>query len=161
MIAPTLQTTAYILSPDRASVLLMHRNKWPGDVHYGKYLGLGGHVERDEDAVTCVEREVFEESGLRVTSMALRGIVTWTDFAGDGRDIMCFVFRVDAFEGEAHEGNEEGALEWVPLAALPDLSMWKSDHEWLPMVFDDDPRQFHGIMPYSNGEMLSWSYRRI
>jgi 8-oxo-dGTP diphosphatase len=29
------------------------------------------------------------------------------------------------------------------------------------MVFDDDPRTFHGVMPYQNGEMVSWSYRRV
>jgi 8-oxo-dGTP diphosphatase len=29
------------------------------------------------------------------------------------------------------------------------------------MVLDDDPRQFHGIMPYHEGEMVSWSYQRV
>ena len=30
-----------------------------------------------------------------------------------------------------------------------------------PDDFDDDSRQFHGIMPYENGAMRSWSYQRI
>jgi 8-oxo-dGTP diphosphatase len=58
-----MQTTAYILSPDRAAVLLIHRNKCPDDVHFGKYLGIGGHVEPDEDVVKCIRREVAEETG--------------------------------------------------------------------------------------------------
>jgi len=29
------------------------------------------------------------------------------------------------------------------------------------MVFDDDARVFHGVMPYRNGVMVSWSYQRL
>ena len=71
------------------------------------------------------------------------------------------MFLVDAFAGVAHEGNHEGTLEWVPLASLTSLPMWESDHEWLPMVFDGDPRCFHGVMPYQDGKMVSWTYHRV
>jgi 8-oxo-dGTP diphosphatase len=149
VLSTIMQTTAYILSPDRASVLLIHRNKCPDDVHYGKYLGIGGHVE------------VAEETGLNISRATMRGTVTWTGFGSKLVNITCFVFRVDAYDGVPHGGNEEGTLEWVPLADLRRVPLWDSDHEWLPMVFDDDARQFHGIMPYENGAMKSWSYQRI
>jgi 8-oxo-dGTP diphosphatase len=167
---PVIATIAYILSPDRSQVLLIHRDKRPDDVHFGKYLGLGGRVESDEDVVTGVCREIQEESGLVVDSPTLRGTVHWPGFGGadqanksghGGEGWFGFVFRVDAFTGTAHEGNAEGTLAWVPVAGLADVPMWDSDHHWLSMVFDDDPRQFHGIMPYENGAMLSWSYQRI
>jgi len=161
MISATLQTQAYIVSPDGHNVLLMHRNKSADDVHLGKYLGLGGHVEPDEDPFTCVKREVFEESGLVVESATLRGTVMWTGFGKRRQDLLCFMFRVDSFSGEPHEGNDEGTLEWVPLSDLADRPMWDSDHEWLPMIFDDDPRQFLGVMPYDGHEMLGWSYQRL
>ncbi|GAC1663536.1 MAG: hypothetical protein PVS3B3_35130 [Ktedonobacteraceae bacterium] len=57
-------------------------------------------------------------------------------------------------------GNHEGTLEWVPLDSILSLSLWPSDHNFLPMVFDADPRPFHGSMPFDNGEMVSWSYQR-
>jgi 8-oxo-dGTP diphosphatase len=181
---PVLATLAYILSPDRGQVLLIHRDKRPDDMHYGKYLGLGGRVEADEDVVTGVRREIQEESGLDAIDVVLRGTVHWPGFgeadqasksgeadqatksggadpaskSGDGW--FGFVFRVDSFAGTAHEGNAEGTLAWVPVTELTRLPMWESDHHWLPMVFDDDPRQFHGIMPYHQGTMLSWSYQR-
>ncbi|GIG60554.1 7,8-dihydro-8-oxoguanine triphosphatase [Longispora fulva] len=159
MISPRLQTTAYILSPDRRSVLLMRRDKYPQDIHFGKYMGLGGHVEAGEDPVTCIRREIAEESGLTAGDLTLRGTVMWTNFANT--DALCFMFRVDTFTGTHHGGNEEGTLEWVPLAEVRDKPMWDSDHEWLPMIFDDDQRQFHGVMPYDGYDMLSWSYQRI
>ncbi len=39
--------------------------------------------------------------------------------------------------------------------------MWEGDRFFLPLVFDDDPRIFHGLMPYENGRPLSWHYERL
>ena len=30
-----------------------------------------------------------------------------------------------------------------------------------PLVFDADPRAFHGVMPYRDGRMQSWSVSRV
>ncbi len=161
MLTPILATLVYVLSPDRSRVLMLHRNKRTDDIHFGKYNGLGGKVEPDEDVVSGAIREVYEESGLTVTAIALRGTVSWPGFGPGGQDWFGFVFRVDAFTGTPHDGGDEGTLEWTPVEALHLLPMWESDHEWLPMVLDDDPRTFHGVMPYQNGSMVSWSYRRV
>jgi len=160
VIAALLQTAVFVLSPDRTQVLLMHRDKWPDDVHFGKFLSLGGHVERDEDVLTCARREVYEESGLTATDLTLRGMVLWTGFGPRRDDVLCFMFRADAFTGTPHGGNEEGTLEWVPLDDLASRTMWDSDHLWLPMVFDDNPAPFHGVMPYDGLDMLRWSFQR-
>lgn len=90
----------------------------------------------------------------------LRGTVMWTGFGAKRRDYLCFVFRADTFTGTAHDGNEEGTLEWVPRNDLASRPMWDSDHLWLPMVFDDRCTPFYGVMPYDGHEMLSWSYQR-
>lgn len=161
MFTPITATVCYVLSPDRREVLLIHRNKRPDDIHYGKYLGLGGRIEADEDVVTAARREIKEESGLGAEALTLRGTVSWPGFGKNGQAWFGFVFRVDRYTGEQHSGNDEGTLEWVPLDRLAQVPMWPSDHEWLPMVFDDDPRQFHGHMPYHDGEMVSWTCSRI
>ena len=70
MFARTLFTLVYVVSAD---VLLMHRDKRPADVHFGKYVGLGGRMERDEDVVTGACREIQEESGLVARDLVLRG----------------------------------------------------------------------------------------
>lgn len=159
-LTPIIATLAYVLSPDGGSVLLLHRDKRPDDIHYGKHVGLGGRIERDEDVLTGVKREVHEESGLTARELSLRGTVSWPGFGKGGADWFGFVFRVDVFDGVAHEGNHEGTLTWVPRERLFDVPMWASDREWLPMVFDADPRPFHGVMPYRDDEMVSWSYLR-
>jgi 8-oxo-dGTP diphosphatase len=160
VIAPVLQTAVYVMSPDGKQVLLIYRHKEPDDVHFGKYLSLGGHVEPGEDVLTCARREVFEESGLTTDDLILRGTVLWTGFGNDRGDYLCFVFRADTFVGTTHDGNEEGTLEWVPINDLGSRSMWDSDHLWLPMVFDDVAKPFYGAMPYDRYEMLSWTFQR-
>ena len=160
MIPAILQTAVFVLSADRTRVLLMHRDKWAEDVHYGKYLSLGGHVEADEDVLTCARREVFEESGLTVTDLALRGTVMWTGFGPRRQDLLCFMFRADTFTGTPHGGNDEGTLEWVPLDALDTRPMWDSDPLWLPLVFDADPRPFYAVIPYDGDRMVSASIQR-
>ncbi len=158
---PVLATLGYILSPDGKQVLMIHRNKRLDDLHYGKYNGLGGKLEANEDVVSGLQREVLEESGLVVDQAVLRGTVSWPGFGKNGEDWFGFIFRIEGWHGEALTGNHEGTLEWVPLDSILSLSLWPSDRNFLPMVFDADPRPFHGSMPFHNGEMVSWSYQRI
>jgi 8-oxo-dGTP diphosphatase len=93
--------------------------------------------------------------------MQLRGTISWPGFGKHGQDWFGFIFRIEQWHGEVHAGNSEGTLQWVPLSQLDTLPMWSSDRLFLPLVFDSDPCPFHGYMPYKNGDMISWSYKRI
>ena len=158
---PILATLGYVLSPDRSRVLLVHRNARADDAHLGKYNGLGGKLERDEDVVAGLRREIREEAGIECTALRLRGTISWPGFGKHGEDWFGFLFVIDAFEGEPHAANPEGTLEWHPVERLLELPLWDGDRHFLPLVFDADPRAFHGVMPYRDGKMLSWSVSRI
>ncbi len=156
-----LATLGYILSPDSSQVLMIHRNKRPDDIHFGKYNGLGGKLARDENIISGMRREILEESGIIVDHLILRGTISWPGFGKNGEDWFGFIFLVDSWHGEVHSGNHEGTLEWVPVDSMLTLPLWPSDHNFLPMVFDGDPRPFYGCMPFYKGSMVSWSYERI
>ena len=126
----------------------------------GKYNGLGCKIEREEDGVACMRREIHEEAGIDCVELVLRGTINWPGFGKHGEDWLGFLFLVTAFEGTPLERNPEGTLEWVELERLPGLPMWEGDRQFLPLVFDADPRPFHGVMPYRDGRMQSWSYSR-
>jgi 8-oxo-dGTP diphosphatase len=155
---PILATLAYILSPDGRQVLLIHRNRRREDPHFGKYNGLGGKLDRGEDVVSCVRREVREESGLECEHLLLRGTISWPGFGKSGEDWFGFIFRVDRWSGTLREESPEGTLEWMDVDRLLDLPLWEGDKFFLPLVFDQTVRQFHGIMPYQDGRPLGWSY---
>lgn len=158
---PILGALGFVLSPDRRRVLMVYRTYRGDDDHFGKYNGLGGHMEPDEDIVTCIRREIREEAGIECEKILLRGTVNWTGFGPNGEDWLGFIFRIDEFSGTPFEHNEEGSLHWIELERLPELPMWEGDKHFLPLVFDDDQRAFHGYMPYKNDKPLSWSYVRI
>jgi 8-oxo-dGTP diphosphatase len=158
---PILATLAYILSPDKQRVLLIHRNARQDDQHLGKYNGLGGKLDRDEDVVAGVRREIREEAGIECTEMQLRGTISWPGFGKHGEDWLGFVFLVTAFEGTPLTANPEGTLEWVAVDKIPELPLWDGDRHFLPLVFDADARAFHGVMPYRDGKALEWRYSRL
>nr|QKW93745.1 ADP-ribose pyrophosphatase [Vitiosangium cumulatum] len=158
---PIIGTLGYVLSPDRTKVLLIHRNARQDDAHLGKYNGLGGKMHPDEDVVSCMRREIREEAGIECTELKLRGTISWPGFGPKGEDWLGFVFLIERFEGTPYERNVEGTLSWVPVKDIMSLPLWDGDRHFLPLVFDDDPRAFHGVMPYANGRAVSWSFTRI
>jgi 8-oxo-dGTP diphosphatase len=158
---PILATLGYVLSPDRRRVLMIHRNARADDHQLGKYNGLGGKLEEDEDVVAGMRREIHEEAGIECDELQLRGTISWPGFGKHGEDWFGFVFLVTRFSGMPLQGNAEGTLEWVDIEKIPGLPLWEGDRNFLPLVFDADPRPFHGIMPYHGGRMLSWNYSRI
>src|SRR3954452_3287271 len=110
---PVLATLGYVMSPDGRRVLLVRRDRRPGDSHFGKYNGLGGKLEPGEDVVTGFRREVREESGLECDALALRGTINWPGFGKQGEDWFGFLFRVDRWSGTPLTENAEGSLEWI------------------------------------------------
>jgi 8-oxo-dGTP diphosphatase len=157
---PILATIGYVLSDDRRSVLMVHRNARPDDQHLGKYNGLGGKVEADEDVAAGMRREIREEAGIECLDMQLRGTVSWPGFGKRGEDWFGFLFLITRYAGKPLERNPEGDLKWVALDELDALPLWDGDREFFSLLFDSDPRPFHGVMPYKEGRMVSWSYSR-
>jgi 8-oxo-dGTP diphosphatase len=159
---PILATLGYILSADREKVLLIHRNTRSDDQAYGKYNGLGGKLEASEDVLAGMCREIREEAGLEATALTLRGTLSWPGFGKHGEDWFGFIFVITAWTGEPLTQNAEGTLEWTPVTRLLDgtLNLWAGDRYFLPLVFDENPLPFHGVMPYHGGNPLSWHYTR-
>ena len=158
---PILATLGYVKSPDGRRVLMIHRNTRNDDHHLGKYNGLGGKLEATEDAAAGMRREIREEAGIECLDLSLRGTISWPGFGKHGEDWFGFLFVITRFSGEPLGRNPEGTLEWVEIDRLETLNLWEGDRHFLPLVFDADPRPFHGVMPYRDGRMLSWAYTRI
>lgn len=159
---PILATLGYVLSPDGQQVLLIHRNARPDDPAFGKYNGLGGKLEPTEDVATGMRREIREEAGLEALQLILRGTLSWPGFGKNGEDWFGFIFVIPRWSGSPLQANPEGSLEWVPVEKVVrlELPMWPGDRHFLRLVFDTDPRPFHGVMPYAGGQPVAWSFSR-
>ncbi|MQA83150.1 MAG: NUDIX domain-containing protein [Streptosporangiales bacterium] len=157
-----LATLGYVLSADGTRVLMIHRDTRPDDLHFGRYNGLGGKLEPDEDVCAGMCREIGEEAGITCERLELAGTISWPGFGREGENWFGFVFRVPAWSGTPRRTNPEGTLEWVEVADLlaGKLPLWGGDAHFLPLVFGST-RQFHAVMPYADGRPTGWSYSQL
>lgn len=130
-----LATICYI--DNGREFLMLHRNKKPNDVHAGKWIGVGGKIERGETPQECAAREIFEETGLKAQPV-LKGVITFPEFT-PGKDWYTYVFKVTDFEGQLVEDCPEGTLEWVPYDQVLSKPTWEGDHTFVEWLLDDKP----------------------
>ncbi len=117
-----LSTLCYIEKDGK--YLMLHRNVKKNDVNEGKWIGVGGHFEKDESPEECLLREVKEETGLTLTSYQYRAMVTFV--SGNGVTEYMSLFTADGFEGELIP-CDEGDLEWVEISRIEELNLWEGD----------------------------------
>ena len=116
--------------------LMLHRVVKKNDVNKDKWIGVGGHFERDESPEECLLREVREETGYTLTSYRFRGIVTFV--SGDGVTEYMHLFTADGFTGEPIE-CDEGVLEWVPKEEISGLNIWEGDKIFFRLLTEEAP----------------------
>lgn len=121
--AKSNQTTLCYIERD-GQYLMMHRIKKEHDINKDKWVGIGGHFERDESPEECLLREVREETGLRLTDYKLRGIVTF--ISDKWQTEYMFLYTATEFAGTAGT-CEEGVLEWIDKAKVYELPVWAGD----------------------------------
>ena len=133
---PKVQMTTLGYIETRESYLMLHRVKKEQDVNEGKWIGIGGKFEYGESPEECMIREAKEETGLAVTSMKVRGILT---FICDKQDpeYIC-LYTIDGFSGQLKE-CDEGELLWVPKDEIFGLNLWEGDRIFFDLLQKDVP----------------------
>ena len=130
-------TLCYITRGDE--VLMLHRVKKKNDINQDKWIGVGGKFEGVESPDECLLREVYEETGLTLTSWQCRGVVTFLLEQEDGLfGEFMYLFTADGFTGDL-KTCQEGNLEWVSRAFLDQLPKWEGDKIFLDLLWQDAP----------------------
>lgn len=130
--------------------LMLHRVKKENDINRDKWIGLGGKFEEDESPEECLLREVYEESGLRLTSWRYRGIVTFVNTKCSSEYM--HLFTADGFEGTVGP-CDEGELEWIKKSELMKLTLWEGDRIFLRLLETDEPF-FSLKLSYDGDELI-------
>ena len=116
--------------------LMLHRVKKEHDLNKDKWIEVGGKFEEKESTEDCLLREVWEETGLTLTSFRLRGIVTFISDRWETEHM--YLFTADKYEGEIGP-CPEGTLEWVSKKELDRLNLWEGDRIFFDLLERDAP----------------------
>jgi 8-oxo-dGTP diphosphatase len=96
-----------------------------------QYNGIGGHIERGEDALSAARRELREEAGLD-EDLWLCGTVLID--ASEEVGIGIYVFRGEYSGRQEPAASNEGELDWIGLDALNEVLVVEDLPVLLPEV---------------------------
>lgn len=135
-------TLCYIKENDK--VLMLYRNKKEQDMNQGKWIGVGGKLEPGETPEECLLREVYEETGLRLTSYKFCGQVNFILDAWE--DEVTYLYLADSYEGRLTEADgrpdrflcPEGELAWIEKDRIMELNLWEGDRQFLGALIEGE-----------------------
>ncbi|MBR2294909.1 MAG: NUDIX domain-containing protein [Clostridiales bacterium] len=128
-------TLCYIRKEELVLFLVKGDN---GNMNDGKWLGVGGHIEKGETPEECVVREIEEETGINkkdLKDLKLRGTVYFTN-ERFGNEIM-YVFEAE-YTGEEDVTKfpcDEGRLLWSKVGDVRPSNIWEGDLEIFKCLF--------------------------
>lgn len=151
----------YPLSEDRQRVLMQfHKN--PQDPSYNRFNGLSIYPGPFESLLEAAQR-VLRTAGITQARLQYRGGVHWSRFDPNdwplfGHHFLAHVSDDTPFLVE----DEQVRRQWVECHALLDrqVPIWPGDAHILPLVFEDNPIPFHGLMVYEEGLPQEWRVDR-
>ena len=143
----SLTTLCYIEKDDK--YLMLHRIKKEHDINKDKWIGVGGHFEKDETPEECLLREVKEETGLTLNRFKLRGVITF--LSNEFHTEYMFLYTADDFSGELME-CDEGTLEWVEKSKVYDLPIWDGDKIFFRLM--EESEEFFSLKLLYEGNTL-------
>ena len=117
-------------------LLMLRRTKKKNDGNDEKYIGLGGHFEKDETPEECMLREVYEEAGILLSDYSYRGIVRFQSDLWEEEEMHLFSAAAPAFPLPE---CAEGELCLVEKEDLFFLNLWEGDKIFLRLLDSGEP----------------------
>lgn len=137
-----LTASAWVVSPDRESVLMAYHNL------YDSWAWLGGHADGDPDLRTVAAKEAMEESGICAVrplgnSIASLEILTVDGHEKKGKYVpghlhlnVTYFFEADPDAPLREKADENSAVDWIRVEDIPRKSTepWFVKHIYSKLI---------------------------
>jgi ADP-ribose pyrophosphatase YjhB (NUDIX family) len=119
-----------VFNAKETEILLVKRAQFM-QVEPGKWALPGGFLDENETVIAGAGREVKEETGYDLKTIKFFNYDDGIE-RGDNRQNVVFFFVAKAGRQTTEPDNENEAIKWWPLTALPPASEWGFNHlEWV------------------------------
>lgn len=144
--------TLIYVQKDNKTLFLKRAQKTPDEISTGKYLGVGGKVDKEDSSIeNAAKREMLEETNLQAKSLIKKGIVT---FIGQkDYPLETHIFICKDFTGALKGDDREGTLHWIDNEKIDTIPLWEGDKEFLPKLFEEGV--FNLILRYEGKKLVS------
>ena len=126
-----LKKATVLLFLKEGEVLLAMKKRGFG---VGKWNGVGGKPNPDEDIVETAIRESREEIGVTPIGPAKVAVFKY-HFPHDNFGMQVWIFTATEWLGNPSE-SEEMKPQWFKLNDIPYDQMWSDDKVWIPKVLE-------------------------
>ena len=130
--------------------LMLYRNQKENDPNKGKWIGIGGHLEKDETPDQCFLREVREETGIILDNFIKRGVVDFISDTAENERMHLYTATVD--NPNFSECNE-GTLKWIPKKDILNLNLWEGDKYFLSPLINGET-DIHMRLTYKGDKLV-------
>ena len=146
------ETVLAYIEKDEA-FLMLFRNKKKNDINANKWIGVGGHLEKEETPEDALYREIKEETGLDVIFYQKRGVI---HFNYDELSEIMHLYVVSKTSGELIDCNE-GTLKYIPKNEVLNIPIWEGDKIFLKKILSND-LYFELELNYQQDTLVSYRF---
>ena len=119
-----MTASGWVVSPDRASVLMIYHNI------YNSWSWMGGHADGETDLLQVAQREIREESGIRDLKLLTPDIYSLEILTVDGHIKrgeyvsshlhlnVTYLFEADPAQPLHVKPDENSGVAWIPISDL-------------------------------------------
>jgi 8-oxo-dGTP diphosphatase len=154
-------TLAFIKRGDQ--ILMVNREKKPW---LGSWNGVGGKKTQDEDPLSCIKREILEETGIAIDNVQIiyKGYLTWNTFDANGNGLYLYLVNVpNDFIYETPIKTKEGILDWKSIDWILDTNNYGLAHNiqyFLPKMLNHT-ENYHYHCVFENQKLVEVTWEII